>query len=119
MGNPNTDDIGGGAGGGATAMSERFDEEWFWVFGSGIAAVVVVAANLLLLVSICRNRFLVGANTHRAFSLLAIRNLLRACFALAVLYTARWQYATRMFKKSGVTNLYFYIYIFGIFLSNG
>ena len=103
MGNPNTDDIGRDAGGGTTDMSDRFDEEWFWVFGSGIAAVVVVAANLLLLVSVCRNRFLVGANTHRAFALVAIRNLLRACFALAVLYTARWQYATRMFRKSGVT----------------
>ena len=93
--------LGGGRGSTAT-MSERFDEEWFWVFASGIAAVVVVAANLLLLVSICRNRFLVGANTHRAFALLAVRNLVRACFGLAVLYTARWQYATRMFRKSGV-----------------
>ena len=94
--------VGGGRGSTTATMSERFDEEWFWVFASGIAAVVVVAANLLLLVSICRNRFLVGANTHRAFALLAVRNLVRACFGLAVLYTARWQYATRMFRKSTV-----------------
>ena len=89
-------------------MSERFDEEWFWVFASGIAAVVVVAANLLLLVSICRNRFLVGANTHRAFALLAVRNLVRACFGLAVLYTVRWQYATKMFRKSGVISIWLF-----------
>ncbi len=37
------------------------------------------------------------ANTHRAFALLAIRNILRACFSLAVLYTTRWQYSTKKF----------------------
>ena len=58
MSNSNSDDRGvvTDGGGDAADMSDRFDEEWFWVFGSGIAAVIVVAANLLLLVSVCRNQ---------------------------------------------------------------
>ena len=50
-------------------MSERFDKEWFWVFCSGVAAVVVVAANLLLLVSICRK----GIALRSGGPLMAIR----------------------------------------------
>ena len=71
--------------------AERFDAEWWWVFCYGIGAVAVVVANLLPLCSVARNAFL-HTNTHRALCLLAVRNVARAAFGLAVLYATRWSH---------------------------
>ena len=42
----------------------QFNEEWFWVFGYGTAAVIVIVANIMVLCSIGKNAFL-HTNTHR------------------------------------------------------
>ena len=42
----------------------QFNEEWFWVFGYGTAAVLVIVANIMVLCSIGKNAFL-HTNTHR------------------------------------------------------
>ena len=66
-----------------------FDEEWWWVFGYGVAVVAAVVANALLLISILRNGFL-HTDANRCFFVLATRNVLRAVLALVVLYATRW-----------------------------
>ena len=45
----------------------QFNEEWFWVFGYGTAAVLVIVANIMVLCSIGKNAFL-HTNTHRYLS---------------------------------------------------
>ena len=42
----------------------QFNEEWFWVFGYGTAAVVVIVANIMVLCAIGKNAFL-HTITHR------------------------------------------------------
>ena len=42
----------------------KFNEEWFWVFGYGTTAVLVIIANTMMLCSIIKNAFL-HTNTHR------------------------------------------------------
>lgn len=71
--------------------SERFDEEWWWVFCYGISVVLVVIANLLLLCSILKNSFLKTRN-NGMFGLLAFTNIAKAVFSLVVLYGTRWNH---------------------------
>ena len=74
-----------------TLPSSRFTPEWWWVFTYGISVVLIIVFNALTLISICKNSFL-HTNTNRAFSLLALRNTLRAMYGLVVLYTTRWRH---------------------------
>ena len=75
----------------STLPSSRFTPEWWWVFTYGISVVFIIVFNSLTLISICKNSFL-HTNTNRAFSLLALRNVLRAMYGLVVLYTTRWRH---------------------------
>ena len=81
----------------------QFNEEWWWVFGYGITAVVVVILNLLLLISVCKNAFL-RSNTNRVFGLLAFRNVLRAMYSLFVLYFTRFAHITKDLKRREINS---------------
>lgn len=72
----------------------RFNEEWFWVFGYGTTAVIVIVANTMMLCSIIKNAFL-HTNTHRTIAYLGTRHILRALYGLSVVYTTRWSHPSK------------------------